>query len=704
MEDVADSIVETLKKEDGNIDYRTRNKLFRQAIAEIDWSVGQILDALKANGLDEKTFVLFTSDNGPPKNSLYASPGPLRGNKGTTLEGGMREPTVVRWPGKIPAGKDNDEIMTTMDLLPTFAKLAGADIPADRVLDGKDIGPTLSGKAASPHEAFFYHRGNQLQAVRSGKWKLHTNRGKPTQLYDLESDISEQKNVIKSNPEVTQRLLGYLNAFAKDIAEHSRPAAFVQKPEPLSIAGHKIRQSSRERRTSGEVHDSRAVPQRSPESKPNFVVIFADDLGYGDIRCYNPTAVKTPHLDLLAEEGFRSTDFFVPANVCSPSRAALLTGRYPMRCGMPVARTETPGSKYKEYGLAPDELTIPELLKPAGYRSLVVGKWHLGMEVEGSHPIDAGFDEHLGIPSNYAKHRGPNYNTLYRGKEVEQKNVACEELTQRYTDEVVNFIERHRNAPFFIYVSHHIVHSPLLPSRDFVGTSKNGKYGDFIKELDHSTGRIMNAIRAAGLDDNTLVVFTSDNGPTRVGSTGGLHGGKYCTMEGGHRVPGIFRWPGQIPPKQVSDVTLTSMDLLPLCCELAGVEQPDDRKIDGKDILPILQGKQTTSPHSYLYYYNGTNLQAIREGDWKLHLPRIPKDQPFWSKKPDPTKGFVTLKEHRLFNLDKDVGEKQNVADRYPDVVARLEKQANTIRTELGDVRTVGRDQRKINLVDPQER
>ncbi len=440
------------------------------------------------------------------------------------------------------------------------------------------------------------------------------------------------------------------------------------------------------------------------ERSPNFVVIFADDLGYGDISCYSPGGVETPHIDALAEEGFRSTDFFVPANVCSPSRAALLTGRYPMRCGMPVARTEAPGSKYKDYGFAADEITIPELLKTAGYRSLMVGKWHLGMEVEGSHPIDAGFDEHLGIPSNYAKNRGPNYNTLYRGKQVEQKNVPCQALTKRYTDEVVDFIKRQQDSPFLIYVSHHIVHSPLLPSKDFVGTSHKGKYGDFIKELDHSTGRIIKAIRDAGLEDNTLVVFTSDNGPTRAGSAGGLNGGKYCTMEGGHRVPGIFRWPGKIPPGQVSDTTLTSMDLLPLFCELAGVEPPRDRKIDGQNILPILLGNATETPHSFLYYYNGTNLQAVREGDWKLHLPRTPKDQPFWSKKPDKTKGFVTLKEPQLFNLKHDLGEKHNLADQHPMVVNRLQQQAARIVAELGDVQVTGSDQRKIHLVDPQER
>lgn len=234
MEGVADDVIAAIEKEDGNIDYATRANLFRQAIAEIDWSVGQILDALRSNGLDEKTMVLFTSDNGPPKNTLYASPGELRGHKGTTFEGGMREPTVVRWPGQIPAGHQNDELMTAMDLLPTFAKLAGAATPTDRVIDGKDIWPTLKGETQTPHDAFFYHRGNQLAAVRSGKWKLHVNNGVAKQLYDLENDLGEKVNVIETNPEVVKKLQRQLKDFAADIASNSRPAAFNANPKPLS--------------------------------------------------------------------------------------------------------------------------------------------------------------------------------------------------------------------------------------------------------------------------------------------------------------------------------------------------------------------------------------------------------------------------------------------------------------------------------------
>jgi arylsulfatase A-like enzyme len=234
MEGVPGEIVAKLREEDGNIDYQTRDRLYRQAIAEIDWSVGQILDALQANGLDEHTLVLFTSDNGPPRNSLHATAGPLRGHKGSTFEGGMREPTVVRWPGKIPAGKPNDELMTTMDLLPTFARLAGANVPADRVIDGRDVWPVLAGKARTPHDAFFYHAGNELRAVRAGKWKLHARAGKPGELYDLEADLGEKVNVMNDHPEVVKRLAAALANFEADIAGNSRPAAFVENPKPLS--------------------------------------------------------------------------------------------------------------------------------------------------------------------------------------------------------------------------------------------------------------------------------------------------------------------------------------------------------------------------------------------------------------------------------------------------------------------------------------
>ena len=230
LAELAPSVRSKLQEEQNSVDYKTRDRLFRQAISEIDWSVGQILDCLKKQGIDNETIVIFTSDNGP----AVGNAGPLRGRKGSTFEGGMRESTVIRWPGKIPAGKSNDELMTTMDLLPTFAKLADAELPQDRKIDGMNIWPTLAGKAKSPRKAFFYHKGNTLSAVRAGKWKLHTKNGLPTQLYDLEADIGEKDNLIKQHPDVVLEMSKLLAEFSKDIAENSRPAAFVENPKPLS--------------------------------------------------------------------------------------------------------------------------------------------------------------------------------------------------------------------------------------------------------------------------------------------------------------------------------------------------------------------------------------------------------------------------------------------------------------------------------------
>ncbi|MEM1294478.1 MAG: sulfatase [Verrucomicrobiota bacterium] len=237
MEGVDPAIIEVLGEEGNRIDYKTRDKLFRQAIAEIDWSVGRILDTLKEVGVDDNTLVIFFSDNGP----AIGTAGPLRGKKGSTFEGGMREPTVIRWPGKIPSGQDNDELMTAMDLLPTFAKLAGAEVPDDRTIDGRDVWPVLAGEATSPHETFFYHGGETLKAVRSGKWKLFWNKGKPAQLYNLETDIGEKTNLLKSEPEIVQQLTGFLKAFEQDIASDHRPAAFVDNPKPLSIGKQNVK-------------------------------------------------------------------------------------------------------------------------------------------------------------------------------------------------------------------------------------------------------------------------------------------------------------------------------------------------------------------------------------------------------------------------------------------------------------------------------
>ena len=440
--------------------------------------------------------------------------------------------------------------------------------------------------------------------------------------------------------------------------------------------------------------------------KPNIILIFADDVGYGDLGCYGST-LSTPVIDRLASEGLRSTDCLVAANVCGPSRAALMTGRYPMRCGHPISRHDT--SKYEKYGIASNELTMAELLKTAGYYTKMVGKWHLGFHVDGSHPLDAGFDEYLGLHSNYSQTIA-DARILYRNREVQETDIDFEEITKLYTNEVVNFIKAERKEPFFIYFAHHIAHSPILPSSPFNGSSgkkgRAGAYGDFILELDHSVGRVLTAVEEAGVGDKTLIVFLSDNGPAINGSAKPLSGGKYVTMEGGHRIPAIFHWPGRIRAGQVSNAMITSMDLLPLFCHVAGVELPGDRTIDGKNIIDLLTGKTQQSPHDFFYYYNGLNLQALRKGKWKLHLPRTIDDQPYWAKKAggNHMKIHLALEQAMLFDLDADVSEKKNVIAQHPEVVAELMKEAVRIRAEIGDVHIIGLDQHPHHLENPNQK
>lgn len=454
------------------------------------------------------------------------------------------------------------------------------------------------------------------------------------------------------------------------------------------------------------------VVENQPANKPNILVIFADDLGYGDLSAYQGKGIQTPHIDSIGEQGFISRDFFIPANVCSPSRASLLTGRYPSRNGIPVAlHPWVPKHLDANYGLSPQEVTIPEMIKPAGYRSLMVGKWHLGQFSKGHHPIDAGFDEYFGLDGNYyyAKPSDPKYpyakhnSTLYRGKAIAQKNARLEEVTTQYTDEVINFIQREKDQPFFIYLAHQIVHAPHKPSAPFKGTSARGKYGDFIHEMDHSTGRILQALKTAGIEDNTLVIFTSDNGANFQGDNGILNGGKYTTMEGGHIVPALIKWPGHIPAGQDSDVTISSLDIFPLIAQVTGAELPDDRVIDGKNILPILTGESKQSPHQVLYYYNGLNLQAVRKGRWKLHLPRTIADQPFWHKNSAGSRTLTKLDKIALFDLKNDREEKHNVADSHPDIVASFQPYIDKIIAELGDVDKIGSDKRLPPFKNVQE-
>lgn len=450
------------------------------------------------------------------------------------------------------------------------------------------------------------------------------------------------------------------------------------------------------------------------KEKPNVIILFADDLGYGDLSCYGAQDVATPNIDQLASEGLRLTDFQVPASVCSPSRAALLTGRYPMRNGFPIAQHK--GVKHENYGLHPDEITIADMLLEQDYATMCIGKWHLGFK-EGAHPLDHGFQHFYGLQSNWAKNN-PELMQLYEDRKVLKEKVPYETLIGDYTQKALEFIKTNKDNPFFLYLAYNAVHSPIIPSEAFRGTSKGSLYGDYVQELDHYVGQLMKAIDENDLDKNTLVLFLSDNGPALCffgGSAGALNGGKYTTMEGGFRVPAIVRWTGKIPIG-TSNTLLSSMDLLPTIAALAGAQIPTDRVIDGKNISIILQEGGGNSPHEWVYYYNGTNLQALRKGNWKLHLPRTLEDQPFWSKKMMgkpfggknlkniSCKGLEVLTRPLLFNLDTDMGELTDVSEDHPEIVKELLLQAKRVRLELGDVQVIGRDQRVPPFENIQEK
>lgn len=462
--------------------------------------------------------------------------------------------------------------------------------------------------------------------------------------------------------------------------------------------------------------NSSCISQKANQhfSKTNVIIIFADDLGYGDLSCYGAQDVSTPNIDKLASEGLRFTDFQVPSSVCSPSRAALLTGRYPMRNGFPVAQHM--GEKHKDYGLHQDEITIADLLLQKDYATMCIGKWHLGFN-KGRQPLDHGFQKFYGLKSNWTRNH-PSLDDIYRNRTVFKEDVAYESLIKDYTKEAIKFIDANKENPFFLYLAYNSVHSPIKVNHEFIGTSKGSTYGDYVQELDHFVGEIMNSLNEKGLDENTMVVFLSDNGPALCffgGSAGALNGGKYTTMEGGFRIPAIIRWKGKIP-NGISNSLLSSMDLFPTIAALAGAKIPSERVIDGKDISSILNEGEGETPHDFMYYYNGSNLQAIRKGKWKMHLPRTLDDQPYWSKKMMgkpfggknlkniSCKGLEVLNRPLLFNLDTDMGELTDISEKHPDVVKVLMNEVERIREELGDVNIIGSDQRLPPFENIQEK
>ncbi len=420
-------------------------------------------------------------------------------------------------------------------------------------------------------------------------------------------------------------------------------------------------------------------------AKPNIVLIFIDDMGYGDIGPFGSKVNRTPQLDRMAREGMKLTSFYA-APVCSVSRAQVNTGCYGARVSIPGVFP--PGSKN---GINAAEHTVAELLKTQGYATMCIGKWHLG-DQPAFLPTRHGYDHYFGLPYSNDMMRpsaksGASVVPLMRDEQVIELLEGDDQnrLTERYTDEAVKFIRESRSGPFFLYLPHTAVHVPVHPGDKFRGHSANGRYGDWVEEVDWSVGRVLDTLRELKLDSNTLVMFSSDNGPwmtkgADAGTAGPLRGAKGSTWEGGVREPTIAWWPGRIAPGSVSDAVAGNIDFLPTFVSLAGGKVPSDHKIDGRDFSPLLLGQTKVSAREAHYYYRGYKLEAVRVGPWKLALGPQVEGMRGSQASPESTASGV-----RLYNLEAEIGERTDVAAKNPDVVKRLQALAQQMAADIGD-------------------
>jgi len=432
------------------------------------------------------------------------------------------------------------------------------------------------------------------------------------------------------------------------------------------------------------------------ETKPNFIIIFTDDQGYQDLGCYGSPNIKTPNLDKMASEGMKFTSFYAQT-VCGPSRAALMTGCYPMR----NARNDDGVAPHPKLSLS--EVTIAEVLKPVGYKTGMIGKWDLaGHNPEKFNPdllpIHQGFDESFFTPTS-----NDNRVHLIRNKKVVELNADMSTLTKRYTDEAIDFINKNNKEPFFLYLAHTMPHTKLAVSDAFKGKSEGGFYGDVIEEIDYNVGRILKKLKDSGLDENTYVIFTSDNGPWWIKKDHGGHaeplrGAKTSAWEGGLRVPFIIRAPGKVPAGTNSDLVTATIDLLPTITKIAGASLPTDRVIDGLDISEIMHGKSTKLERPY-FYYQHQELRAVRQGKWKLHLAHHPDSTSIvYDKWPihSAPEDRVLFTKPMLYDLENDIAETTDVSEAHPEVVVELTKLLGWARKDIGTYKHRGENARLL--------
>ncbi len=678
----------------------TKMAIHAAMIDRMDRGIGRVLDQLRKMKAFDNTLILFLSDNGcsaeimvrndghDPKAPLGSAathlclgPGwsttcntPFRRHKTWVHEGGCATPLIAHWPSGIRArGELRHTAGHVIDIVPTILELAGTKrLPADApAAPGKSLVQALGKDVAIERDSLWWlHDGHR--AIRKGDWKLVVAKGEQPELFNLRKDRTETRDLAARYPDKARQLA----------AEWDKQLVAFRA---LAL---------RDRR-------DRPAPNGS-KTKPNVVLIFADDQGYQDLGVFGSPNIKTPNVDRMAGEGMRFTDFYSAASVCTPSRAALMTGCYPERVGR--LGVLFPRDKI---GLNPSEMTIAELLKTRGYATACIGKWHLGHKQKFL-PTNHGFDTYFGIPysndmgadpamqlSDDIRWRGgfneekfrqltPNNRRagppLFRGTRVVEFPVDQNTLTKRYTEEAVGFITANKDKPFFVYLPHTMPHIPLYATPEFSGKSAAGLYGDTIEEMDWSVGQIMATLKKLKLDRNTLVIYTSDNGPWNLkgnatdkvkgnknrrigGSALPLRGYKFQQFEGGMREPTVMWWPGRIPAGSVCREVAGTIDILPTLAAITGAALPR-QKIDGHNILPLLEGrKDARSPHKAYFYQS----KAVRIGEWKL-LESGPRNKP---------------KRQLLFNLASDIGEKNNVAADHPDVVKRLSRALSDFKARM---------------------
>ncbi|MDC0157264.1 sulfatase-like hydrolase/transferase [Verrucomicrobia bacterium] len=671
-----------------------RRRMGLALIKSIDDAVGGVMTKLQEHGIEENTMVLFASDNGAPSKMGRDDPGlpggppgtrggvwngsnnvPMRGEKGSLFEGGIRVPMFAYWKGKIIPGTVIQEMVTTLDLTATTLKAGGGVIPEE--FDGVDLLPRLTGKASKikrPEPMFweFWH----TQVVRIGDWKLWRST-QQEMLFNLAKDPYEINNRIQSDAKVAERLrkkldqwsvtLPRLNKSDRDASEvfawplEGTPAG--TKPDPRYLLPYADPKPA---------PYPAAIKKAEKPKQANILIIFTDDQGYADLGCFGSKENQTPVLDNLAREGTKFTSFYAQP-VCGPSRSALLTGRYPARS--------------KGWSMPASEITFAEMLKEVGYQTACVGKWDVSNRkaIVDRMPNAQGFDYYFGALG--ANDSGKS--VLHNNNDLVGTTDDMAGLTRLYTDKAIDYLVNQRDSqkPFLLYLSHTMMHTIIDASPKFKEKTGDNLYRAVVEEFDYETGRLLDTLDELGLKENTLVIFTTDNGPWNQpkyyenkkghpknsifwGDAGPLRDGKASIYEGGIRVPCIMRWPGKIAAGKTNDGLMATIDFLPTFAALTGAKIPDDRTIDGVNQLDFILGKSKTARSSYLYNPGSASVQtrilqgnAIREGDWKLISPL----KVGWFLE-DAGSG-----EWELYNLKEDIGETTNLADKYPKKVKRLQ-------------------------------